>query len=75
MDSPEILETYRVDKTTQQNTICIGHNYKQTNTNNVNKTILFYLFINCKRWKWEYYYDININMIILNPTWCFGALG
>jgi hypothetical protein len=28
----------RKKKTTTKNTLCIGHHYTQTNTNNVNKT-------------------------------------
>ena len=42
MDNPEKLATYdRQDaekQSNKHNTICVGHNYKQTNTNNVNKT-------------------------------------
>ncbi len=43
MDNSEKLATYRVNRTEKktrqkQNTICVGHHYTQTNTNNVNKT-------------------------------------
>ena len=42
MDNPEKLatqDTQEEDKTKQlHNIICVGHNYTQTNTNNVNKT-------------------------------------
>ena len=36
MDNPEKLATRR--RKTKHNTICVGHNYTQTNTKNVNKT-------------------------------------
>jgi len=41
MDNSEKLATYCTqDRKTKQehNTICVGHHYAQTNTNNVNKT-------------------------------------
>jgi len=39
MDTPEKLTTTRQRKTKQKyNTICVGHHYTQTNTNNVNNT-------------------------------------
>ena len=41
MDNPEKLATqgtqYKKNKT-KHNTICVGHRYAKTNTNNVNKT-------------------------------------
>jgi hypothetical protein len=39
-DNPEKLATYDTQEETKQkhNTICIGHHFMQTNTNNVNKT-------------------------------------
>ena len=46
MNNPEKLATYGAQDTrgrqTKQrhNTICDGHHYVQTNTNNVNKTLL-----------------------------------
>jgi hypothetical protein len=39
MDNQEKLETYDAqdeDKQNKNNTICVGHHYSQTNTNNVN---------------------------------------
>ena len=42
MDNPEKLETQGTQDEEKQkqkhNTICVGHNYTQTNTNNVNNT-------------------------------------
>jgi hypothetical protein len=42
MDNPENMATLstRDEKTTEkkQDTICVGHPYAQTNTNNLNKT-------------------------------------
>ena len=41
MDNPEKLATNGTqdeDKQVKHNTICVGHHYTQTNTNNVNKT-------------------------------------
>jgi hypothetical protein len=42
MDNPEKLATYGTQDDEKQNkkhnTICDGHHYMQTNTNNVNKT-------------------------------------
>jgi hypothetical protein len=38
-------------KTKQKhNTICVGHHYTQTNTNNVNKVRVFIVFLNNKMW-------------------------
>ena len=39
MDNQEKLATYDAqdgDKQNKNNTICVGHHYSQTNTNNVN---------------------------------------
>ena len=41
MDNPEKLATQGTqdqDKQNKNNTICVGHHYTKTNTNNVNKT-------------------------------------
>ena len=38
MDNPEKLATQRRKTRQKHNTICVGHHYAQTNTNNVNKT-------------------------------------
>jgi len=42
MDNPEKLDTEGYSRRGQtkrkHNTICVGHHYTQTNTNNVNKT-------------------------------------
>jgi len=44
MDNPEKLATCntrhktKTNKIKKHNTICVGHHYTQTNTNNVNKT-------------------------------------
>ena len=41
MDNPEKLATYGTqdeEKQNKNNTICVGHRYVLTNTNNVNKT-------------------------------------
>ena len=42
MDNPEKLATYGTQDRRQakqkHNTICVGHQYTQTNTNNVDKT-------------------------------------
>jgi hypothetical protein len=44
MDNPEKLATWGIQGTRRrqtkqkQSTICVGHHYTQTNTNNVNKT-------------------------------------
>ena len=41
MDNPEILATLCTqdeEKPIKNNTMCVGHQYKQTNTNSVNKT-------------------------------------
>jgi len=44
MDNPEKVatlgtqDTRRSQTTKKQYTICVGHHYTQTNTNNVNKT-------------------------------------
>jgi hypothetical protein len=41
MDNPEKLATYGTQDEDKQNkkhnTVCVGHQYSQTNTNNVNK--------------------------------------
>jgi hypothetical protein len=37
MDNPEKLATRRWQTNQKHNTICVGHHYAQTNTNNVNK--------------------------------------
>jgi hypothetical protein len=41
MDNPKRLATYDAqdEQKTKQNTICIGHHYTQTNTNNINKAL------------------------------------
>jgi hypothetical protein len=41
MDNPKKLATYDAqdEQKTKQNTICIGHHYTQTNTNNINKAL------------------------------------
>jgi hypothetical protein len=38
MDNPEKLATRRRKTKQKHNTICVGHHYTHTNTNNVNKT-------------------------------------
>ena len=38
MNNPEKLATRRRKTTEKHNTICVGYQYAQTNTNNVNKT-------------------------------------
>ena len=41
MDNPEKMATQGTqdkDKKKKHNTICVGHHYTQTNTNNINKT-------------------------------------
>ena len=38
MDNPDKLETYGKKSKTKNNTICVGHHYTQTNTNNIKKT-------------------------------------
>ena len=41
MDNPEKLATYGTqdeEKQSKNNTICVGHNFTQTHTNNVHKT-------------------------------------
>ena len=39
MDNPEKLATYATqDEDGQKNTICVGHYYTQTKTNNINNT-------------------------------------
>ena len=38
MDNPERLATQGTHFEEKHNTICVGHHYIQTNTNNVNKT-------------------------------------
>ena len=35
MDNPEKMATRQKNK--KHNTICVGHHYTQTNTNNINK--------------------------------------
>ena len=37
-DNPEKLATRQRQTKQKHNTICVGHHYTQTNTNNVNKT-------------------------------------
>jgi hypothetical protein len=39
MDNPEKLATRRRSTKEKHNTICVGHDYAQTNTNNVKETI------------------------------------
>jgi phage-related protein len=45
MDNPEKLATQGTQDTRRRqtkqklNTICVGHHYEQTNTNNLNKTL------------------------------------
>ena len=41
MDNPEKLATLGTQYEEKHNTICVGHNCTQTNTNNVNKTLWF----------------------------------
>ena len=38
MDNPEKLGTLGIQDEEKHNTLCVGHHYTQTNTNNVNKT-------------------------------------
>ena len=38
MDNPEKVATYGTQEEEKHNTICVGHHYTQTNTNNINKT-------------------------------------
>ena len=38
MDNSEKLATIHTQDVVKKNTICVGHHYTQTNTNNVNKT-------------------------------------
>jgi hypothetical protein len=38
MDNPEKLATPGTQYEEKHNTICVGHHYAQTNTNNENKT-------------------------------------
>ena len=38
MDNPEKLATQGTQDEEEHSTICVGHHYTQTNTNNVNKT-------------------------------------
>ena len=40
MDTPEKTGNtgHTIRRKTQPNTVCVGHHYTQTNTNNVNKT-------------------------------------
>ena len=38
MYNSEKLATYGIQDEKQHNTICVGHHYRQTNTNNINKT-------------------------------------
>ena len=38
MDNPEKLATSGTQYEEKHNTICVGHHYAQTNTNNENKT-------------------------------------
>jgi hypothetical protein len=37
MDNPEKLASYGTKDEETQNTLCVGHHYAQTNTNNVIK--------------------------------------
>ena len=37
MDNPEKLATQNTQDAEKHNTICVGHHYTQTKTNNVNK--------------------------------------
>ena len=37
-NNPEKLATQGTQDVEKHNTICVGHHYTQTNTNNVNKT-------------------------------------
>ena len=37
-DNPENLATWGTQDDEKNNTICVGHNHTQTNTNNANKT-------------------------------------
>ena len=39
MNIPEKLETKGTQDEDKQNTICVGHHYTQTNTNNVKKDV------------------------------------
>ena len=38
MDNPEKLAIQALQDEQKRNTICVGHHYPETNTNNVNKT-------------------------------------
>ena len=38
IDNPEKLATQGTQDKEKHNTICVGHHYTQTNTNNINKT-------------------------------------
>jgi hypothetical protein len=38
MDSPEKLATKGTQDEEKHNSICVGHHYVKTNTNNINKT-------------------------------------
>ena len=38
MDNPDSMSTQGTQDEEKNNTMCVGHCYTQTNTNNVNKT-------------------------------------
>jgi hypothetical protein len=46
MDNPEKLETLGTqdEDKKKHNTICAGHHYTQTSTNNVNKTLIIKMY-------------------------------
>ena len=62
MDSPEKLVKQATQYEEKHNTICVGHQYTQTNTNNVNKTWAIIQTTAGKRNEYRFYEEIVTNI-------------
>ena len=81
MDNPEKLASYGTKDEETQNTLCVGHHYAQTNTNNVIKIWVVFcksLFVHLYFFFWPFaftylfffskHFPPSIKYIVLSPV-------